>query len=232
MVGFLFYATYKESNKPEFVLLSKRLIQKSLNLDNSCVKLRAATFFLTSQKYCQSIEICNKFLTCTPKQQCNEKYLAYIWLKKGKQLLKEKTTEEIENIMKSILPLFYNSVKLKSMPENNDRTQQNPVWIFRNFTNIFVHDIYTNVTFITAEKWVVPDPILYELLSLSQSATCLSSGIHLDPMCVCFQTKFLCHHSIGNVADMDIMLTLMKFYGKEDSHHPIKFCVPQHASVL
>jgi hypothetical protein len=53
---------------------------------------------------------------------CNEKYLAYIWLKKGKQLLKEKTTEEIENIMKSILPLFYYSVKLKSMPENNDRT--------------------------------------------------------------------------------------------------------------
>jgi hypothetical protein len=61
----------------------------------------------------------------------------------------------------------------------------------------------------TAEKWEVLDPILYELLSLSQSATCLYSDIHLDPMFVCFQTKFLCYHSMGNVADMDIMLTLM-----------------------
>ena len=125
-MSFLYYAKYTESKKTAFLFASKQLIQKSLNLDNSCVKLRAATFFLTSQKYCQSIEICNKFLTCTPKQQCNEKYLAYIWLKEGKQLLKEKATEEIENIMKSILPLFHNSVKLKSMPENNDRTQQNP----------------------------------------------------------------------------------------------------------
>ena len=46
MLGFLYYAKYKESNKTDLLLESKRLIQKSLNLDNSCVKLRAATFFL------------------------------------------------------------------------------------------------------------------------------------------------------------------------------------------
>jgi hypothetical protein len=37
----------------------------------------------------------------------------------------------------------------------------------------------------TAEKWVVPDPIQYELLSLRQVASneeSLFSGIHLDPM--------------------------------------------------
>ena len=34
------------------------------------------------------------------------------------QLFKVKTTEEIENIMKAILPMFYNSVKLKSLPGN------------------------------------------------------------------------------------------------------------------
>jgi hypothetical protein len=31
MVGFLYYAKYKESNKTNFVLASKRLVQKSLN---------------------------------------------------------------------------------------------------------------------------------------------------------------------------------------------------------
>jgi hypothetical protein len=61
----------------------------------------------------------------------------------------------------------------------------------------------------TAEKWVVPDPIQYELLSLPQVAdneelTC--SGIHLDPMFVCIQTKFLCYHSMGNVNCMANML--------------------------
>jgi hypothetical protein len=47
------------------------------------------------------------------------------------------TTEEIENIMKEILPMFYSSVKLKSLPGNYDIAQQNTVWIFRNLTNIF-----------------------------------------------------------------------------------------------
>jgi hypothetical protein len=51
------------------------------------------------------------------------------------QLFKMNTAEEIENIMKAILPSFYSSLKLKSLPENYDTTQQNSVWIFRNFTN-------------------------------------------------------------------------------------------------
>jgi hypothetical protein len=48
MVGFLYYAKYKESSKAQFLPKSKRLIQKSLDLDSSCTKLRAATFFLNS----------------------------------------------------------------------------------------------------------------------------------------------------------------------------------------
>jgi hypothetical protein len=39
-MGFLFYVKYKESNKTDFLLASKRLIQKSIDPDNSCVKLR------------------------------------------------------------------------------------------------------------------------------------------------------------------------------------------------
>ena len=45
MLGFLYYVKYKESNTSDLLLASKRLIKKSLNLDNSCVRLRAATFF-------------------------------------------------------------------------------------------------------------------------------------------------------------------------------------------
>ena len=55
MIGFLYYVKFKETNKADFLLASKRLIGKSLNLDNSCVKLRAATFFLTNLEYRQSI---------------------------------------------------------------------------------------------------------------------------------------------------------------------------------
>ena len=51
VVGFLYYAKYKESNKTDFFLASNRLIRKSLNLDNSCVHLCAATFFLTNREY-------------------------------------------------------------------------------------------------------------------------------------------------------------------------------------
>jgi transcriptional regulator with PAS, ATPase and Fis domain len=61
----------------------------------------------------------------------------------------------------------------------------------------------------TAEKWVVPDPILYELLSLPQVADNEEwkfSGIHLDPMFVCLQTKLLSYHWIGNVNGMANML--------------------------
>ena len=77
------------------------------------------------------------------------------------------TTEEIGNIMKAILPVLNKPVELKLMPGNYDITQQNPVWLFRNFSNIFFHDLHMNVTFMTADTWMVPDPIQYELLSLS-----------------------------------------------------------------
>jgi hypothetical protein len=69
------------------------------------------------------------------------------------------STEEIENIMDEILPIFKSSVKLKSLPGNCDLTQHNPVWIFRNLTNIFFNGLHADVTFMTAEKWAVPDPI-------------------------------------------------------------------------
>jgi len=67
----------------------------------------------------------------------------------------------------------------------------------------------------TAEKWVVPDPIQYELLSLPQATDYEKSsiaGIHLDPSFVCLQTKFLCYHSVGNVNGTAEMLTLMNSF--------------------
>jgi hypothetical protein len=128
------------------------------------------------------------------------------------QLLEEKTTENIEDTTKAILSMFYSSVELESLPGNYDITQQNPVWIYHNFTNIFFHDLYIDLAFMTAEKWVVPDPIQYELLSLPEDANYEKfpfSGIHLDPMFVCLQTKLLCYHAIANVNGMAEMLTSM-----------------------
>jgi hypothetical protein len=58
------------------------------------------------------------------------------------QLCKVKTTAEIENNMKEILPMFHNSAKLKSLPENYDIAQKNPAWIFRNLTK-YVCMVYT-----------------------------------------------------------------------------------------
>jgi hypothetical protein len=154
MVGFLYYAKYKESNKTKFVLASKRFVKKSLNLDRSCIKLRSATFFLTNKEYSQAIEICDTFLTFPPRYTMDS--FAHnsedIITKLNEQLFKGNTTEGIENIMKTILPMFYSSVELKSLPANYDRTQQNPVWIFRNFTNIFFHGLCMDVIFMTAEK--------------------------------------------------------------------------------
>jgi hypothetical protein len=46
----------------------------------------------------------------------------------------------------------------------------------------------------TAKKWVVPNPIQYELLSLSKDADNKEapfSAMLLDPMFVCIQTKLL-----------------------------------------
>jgi hypothetical protein len=219
MLGFLYYVKYKETNKTDYLLASKRLIQKSLNLDNSSVKLRAATFFLTNLEYSQSVEICNKFLTFPPRHIIFGSYREYVNdIGLGVfQLFKVKPTEEIENIMTEILPMFYASIKLKCLPDNYDITQQNPVWIFRNLTNIFFHGLYMDVPFMTAEKWVVPDPILYEMLSLSEDAKMSRSGIHLDPMFVCLQTKLLCYHSMGNVKGMAEMLTLMGMFVTESA---------------
>jgi hypothetical protein len=64
----------------------------------------------------------------------------------------------------------------------------------------------------TAEKWVVPDPIQYELLSLPNYTDYEEfpfSGIYLDPMFVCIQTKLLCYHSMGNINGMAKMLAWM-----------------------
>jgi hypothetical protein len=139
----------------------------------SCVKLRAATFFLTNLEYSKSVEICDTFITFPPTYKMEINYYEHIedLIKKvSHQLFNGKTSDEIENIMKAILPMFSSSFKLKSLPGNYDVTRQSPVWIFRNFTNIVFHDVSLDVTFMTAEKWVVPDPILYELLSLPQNA--------------------------------------------------------------
>jgi hypothetical protein len=80
--------------------------------------------------------------------ECNEDK----WIKVVQQSVERKTTDEIENIMQAIIAMFSSFVKLKSLPGNCDITQQNPVWIFRNFTNIFFHVLYMDVTFMTAEK--------------------------------------------------------------------------------
>jgi hypothetical protein len=71
----------------------------------------------------------------------------------------------------------------------------------------------------TAEKWAVPDPIQYELLSLPKNAdneVMSFSGIYLDPMFVCLQTKLLCYHSIGNAHGMAEVLTLMNSFITEN----------------
>jgi hypothetical protein len=214
MVGFLYYAKYKESNKTEFLLASKRLVKKSLNLESSCIKLRGATFFLTNLEYSKSIEICDTFLAFPPRYQMDSDgdYMLDIFRKVIGPLFKGKTTEGIENVTKAILPILYSSFELRSFPANYDITQHNPVWIYRNFTNIFFHGLSMDVIFMTAEKWVVPDPIQYELLSLPPNADDEElpfSGIHLDPMFVCFLIRLLCYHSMGNVNDMAAMLTVM-----------------------
>jgi hypothetical protein len=230
MVGFLYYAKHKESNKTQCVLASKRLVQQSLNLESSCIKLRGATFFLTNMEYSQAIEICDTFLTFPPRYTMDSfvHYYDDICKKLVEQLFNGKTTEGIENFMKTILPMFYSSVKLKSLPANYDITQQNPVWIFCNFINIFFHDLCMDVIFMTAEKWVVPDPIQYELLSLPKDAEYEDfpfSGIQLDSMFVCIQIKFLCYHLMENVNGMAEMLTLMSSFITEYTFTTKSSCV-------
>ena len=67
MMCFLFYVKYKESNKTDFLLALKRLIQTSIDLDNSCVKLRATTSILINEESRQSITICDTFLSFPPR---------------------------------------------------------------------------------------------------------------------------------------------------------------------
>ena len=228
-VGFLFYARYKELNNIALLYASKRLIQRSLNLDNCCVILRAATFFLTNREFRQSIEMCESFFTTyLPRNKIyigNHEYVNGIRNKVNQQILKVINTEEIEIIMQKILPMFYSSVELTSLPGNYDITQQSPVWIFCNCTNIVFRGLYMDVTFMTAEKWVVPDPIQYELLSLSQDAEFPFSGIHLDPKFVYIQTKFVCYLSMGNVNGMAEMLTLMNNFIAENEFTTKSSCV-------
>jgi hypothetical protein len=76
---------------------------------NSCVKLRTATFFLTNLEYSQAIEICDTFLTFPPTHKVNSGFnecFYYIEQEVHQQLRKVKTTAEIVNIMKEILPML------------------------------------------------------------------------------------------------------------------------------
>lgn len=142
---------YKESKKTDVLLASKRRIQKSLNLDNYCVELRGATFFLTHLEYIQSIDICDTILTFPPRHKVDryDEYSKIIYMKVYQKLCEVKTTEQIENIMTDILSMFTSSVYLKSLPENYDITHKKPGRVFRNLTNIVFHGLYMDVT---AEK--------------------------------------------------------------------------------
>jgi hypothetical protein len=104
MMGFLYYAKYKESNKTQFVLASKRLVQQSLNLESSCIKLRGATFFLTNMEYRQAIAICNTFLTSPPRYTIDSflQYIIDIESKLNEQLFQGKTNEAIETMKKHV----------------------------------------------------------------------------------------------------------------------------------
>ena len=230
MVGFLYYAKYKESNKTKFLLASKQLVQNSLNLESSCIKLRGATFFLTNMEYSQAIAICDTFLTFPPRYTLGSfiHYSDGLFTKVMVQLFKEKTTKKIEKCMETILPELKRSVKLKSLPAIYDIAQHNSVWIFRNLTNIYVQGLSMDVIFMTAEKWVVPVPIQYELLSLPKDAGYEEypiSGIQLDPMFVCIQIKFLCYHLMENVNGMAEMLTLMSSFITEYTFTTKSSCV-------
>ena len=96
----------KNQLKTTFVHASKRLIQKPLHLDNSCVKLRTATFFLTNLAYRQSIEMCDTFFICPPRRKVNGEYISAIGMNVLEQLCKVKTTAEIENIMTTSCQCF------------------------------------------------------------------------------------------------------------------------------
>ena len=157
MLGFLYYVTYKESNKTNVWLASKRLIQKSLNLDNSCVKLRAAKFVLTNLEYSQSIEIDDTFLTFPTRHQLNSEYMHAIGDKVFEQLFKVKTTEEIENIMKAILPMLCSSIEIYAWKLRYNTTKSR-LYIPQFHKHIFPWSKHVR-NFYDADKWMVPDAI-------------------------------------------------------------------------
>jgi hypothetical protein len=72
-------------------------------------------------EYSQAIEICDTFLTFPPRYTMDSfvHYYDDICKKLVEQLINGKTTKRIENYMKTILPMFYSSVKLKSLPAKN-----------------------------------------------------------------------------------------------------------------
>jgi hypothetical protein len=75
--------------------------------------------------------MCESFLSTFPPRNTIDigynEYVDGIRNEVFQQLIKVKKTEEIEIIMKAILPMFYSSVELTSLPGNYDITQQNPV---------------------------------------------------------------------------------------------------------
>jgi hypothetical protein len=69
------------------------------------------------------------------------------------QLFKVKTIEEIENIMKAILPMLYSSIEIYAWKLRYNTTKSR-----LDIPHIF-HDLNMNVTFIAADTWMVPDAI-------------------------------------------------------------------------
>jgi hypothetical protein len=87
-------------------------INTSLDLENTCVQLRAATFFLINMEFSESIKICDRFLTFPPRQKIDGSYREYAKAIEARlfQLFKMKATEEIERILKAILPMSNGSI--------------------------------------------------------------------------------------------------------------------------
>ena len=81
----------------------------------------------------------------------------------------------------------------------------------------------------TAEKWVVPDPIQYELISLrhvadNEKSTFLGHSSGSNVCLLPFDWK--CERD-GCIVNID-----EEFYHRNDIHHPIKLCIPQQVYIL
>jgi hypothetical protein len=116
MMGFLFNVKYKESNKTDFLNypdLSIFELVALMQVRNPFCLILYTLHWIRNPSY---------FWQSPQHNEC-------LFL------------EEIENIMKTILLMFYNSVKLKFFPGKYDITQHNTIWICRNFTIICFHGI-------------------------------------------------------------------------------------------